>query len=95
MTRRYDWARAGALIHIDTARLARFGRPGHRTRGRVAGSHLNDGMGQVFMHVAVNDNSRYAYVEQHADERAPTCAASLGGPWPTLPRPGWGRPRRS
>ena len=28
------WARAGALIHIDTARLARFWQPGHRTRGR-------------------------------------------------------------
>ena len=27
--------------------------------------------------MAVDDNSRYAYVEQHADERAPTCAAFL------------------
>jgi transposase InsO family protein len=77
LTRRYEWARPGALIHIDTARLARFRTPGHRTRGRVAGSHLNDGVGQVFLHVAVDDHSRYAYVEQHADERAGTCAAFL------------------
>jgi len=76
-SRRYEWARAGALIHIDTARLARFGRPGHRSRGRVEAGHANIGMGQVFVHVAVDDHSRYAYVEQHADERAPTCAAFL------------------
>ena len=35
LTRRYEWSRPGALIHIDTARLARFGSPGHRTRGRA------------------------------------------------------------
>ena len=74
--RRYEWARPGALIHIDTARLARFGRPGHRTRGRGATS-ANEGMGQVFLHVAVDDHSCYAYVEQHPDERAPTCTAFL------------------
>lgn len=78
LARRYEWSRPGALIHIDTARLARFRCPGHRTRGRLAGAHPNDGMGYVFLHVAVDDNSRYAYVEQHPDERAPTCAAFLG-----------------
>jgi transposase InsO family protein len=77
VTRRYEWSRPGALIHIDTARLARFRRPGHRTRGRVAASHLNDGVGHVFVHVAVDDHSRYAYLEQHPDERAETCAAFL------------------
>ena len=39
LTRRYEWSRPGALIHIDTARLARFGSPGHRTRGRGGGRH--------------------------------------------------------
>jgi transposase InsO family protein len=78
LTRRYEWSRPGALIHIDTARLARFGRPGHRTRGRAGVDvHANEGMGTTFVHVAVDDMSRYAYVEQHADERAPTCAAFL------------------
>ena len=76
--RRYEWARAGALIHIDTARLARFAQPGHRTRGRAGVDiHANAGMGTTFVHVAVDDMSRYAYLEQHADERAPTCAAFL------------------
>jgi len=77
LTRRYEWSHPGALIHLDTARLARFGRPGHRTRGRVAAQHANQGMGHVHLHVAVDDHSRYAYVEQHPDERAATCAAFL------------------
>ena len=78
LTRRYEWARPGALIHLDTARLARFGSPGHRTRGRAGVDiHANEGMGSVFVHVAVDDHSRYAYLEQHADERALTCAAFL------------------
>ena len=78
ITRHYEWARAGALIHIDTARLARFRQPGHRTRGRSGVDiHANEGLGSTFVHVAVDDRSRYAYVEQHADERAPTCTAFL------------------
>ncbi len=28
--RRYEWSRPGALLHVDTTRLARFQRPGHR-----------------------------------------------------------------
>jgi transposase InsO family protein len=77
LARRYEWARPGALIHIDTARLARFERPGHRSRGRVAAHHANEGLGYVYLHVAVDDHSRYAYVEQHADERAVTCTGFL------------------
>jgi transposase InsO family protein len=78
LSRRYEWARPGALIHIDTARLARFRFPGHRTRGRGGVDiHANQGLGPVFVHVAVDDHSRYVYLEQHADERALTCAAFL------------------
>lgn len=77
ITKRYEWAEPGALIHIDTATLARFKAPGHRTRGRTAGTHVSEGMGHVVVHVAIDDHSRYAYVEQHADERADTCARFL------------------
>jgi hypothetical protein len=28
--RRYEWSRPGALLHVDTAQLTRFARPGHR-----------------------------------------------------------------
>ena len=68
MARRYEWTRPGALIHIDTARLARFGQPGHRARGRAGVRiHANHGLGSTFVHVAVDDLSRYAYVEQHCN----------------------------
>lgn len=77
ITRRYEWERPGALVHVDTARLARFNVPGHRTRGRVQAGHANEGVGHVYLHVAVDDNSRYAYVEQQPDERTGTCAAFL------------------
>jgi transposase-like protein len=33
-THRYEWSRPGALLHLDTARLAAFRRPGHKVRGR-------------------------------------------------------------
>ena len=33
-TRRYEWAEAGALLHIDAFELPRFDRPGHWAHGR-------------------------------------------------------------
>ena len=33
--------------------------------------------GYDYLHVAVDDRSRFAYVEVHADERGPTCAGLL------------------
>jgi transposase InsO family protein len=79
VTKRYEWAEAGALIHIDTAKLARFDRPGHRTRGRSTETrrHTDRGLGHVVIHVAIDDRSRYAYVEQHSDETGDTCARFL------------------
>ena len=74
--RRYEWSRPGALLHVDTARLARFERPGHKVTGR-AGHHRNRGAGYVYLHACVDDRSRYAYVEQHQDERATTTAAFM------------------
>ncbi len=78
-SRRYEWSRAGALLHIDTARLARFRRPGHRVLGRTTETKRaqRHQLGYVFMHVAVDDHSRYAYVEQHRDETGATAAAFL------------------
>ena len=62
------------------ARLARFDRPGHRVRGRspqVRREQLRSEASYVWLHCVVDDHSRYAYVEQHADERAETAAAVL------------------
>jgi transposase InsO family protein len=73
--RRYEWSRPGALLHLDTAQLPRFSRPGHRTTADRA--RRSRGAGKVFLHGCVDDNSRYAYVEEHPDERAETAAAFL------------------
>ena len=78
--RRYQWSRPGALLHVDTTRLARFEHPGHRVRGRSTESRrqkLGSSTSYVFLHGAVDDHSRYAYVEQHPDERAETVAAFM------------------
>lgn len=73
--RRYEWSRSGALLHVDTAQLPRFQRPGHRmTSDRARRSR---GAGKVFLHACVDDCSRYAYVEQLADERAETAAGFI------------------
>jgi transposase len=64
--RRYNRARPGELVHLDVKKLARFRRIGHRITGdRRQGS---DGAGWEFVHVAVDDASRLAYVEVLADE---------------------------
>jgi len=76
--RRYEWSRPGALLHVDTTRLPRFARPGHRVRGRSTASRSDRrDLGYAFLHGCVDDHSRYAYVEEHADERAATSAAFM------------------
>jgi transposase InsO family protein len=79
-TRRYEWSRPGALIHVDTAQLAAFSSPGHRVTGMSseAKRRQREGrLGYVYLHVAIDDRSRYAYVEQHSDQSAETAAAHL------------------
>jgi transposase InsO family protein len=73
--RRYEWSRPGALLHVDVAQLPRFARPGHRVTADRA--RRSRGAGRVFVHACVDDHSRYAYVEQHDDERAETAAAFI------------------
>jgi transposase InsO family protein len=77
-SRRFEWSEPGALLHIDTARLPRFERPGHRVRGRTTETRRDKrGWGSVFLHAAVDDHTRYAYVEQHPVEDGATSAAFL------------------
>ena len=71
---RYEHAAPGDLIHIDVKKLGRLGEGGGwRFGGRVA-KKRNVGGGFDFVHVAIDDHSRLAYVEVHADERADTVA---------------------
>jgi transposase InsO family protein len=78
--RRYEWPCPGDLLHMDTARYARFERPGHRATGDRSQRSRNwmaDGtrVGYDFAHAIVDDHSRLAYVELLEDERAPTVTA--------------------
>jgi len=65
--RRYNRARAGELVHFDVKKLARFRHIGHRITGDRRGQ--NSKVGWEFVHVAVDDASRLAYVEILPDEK--------------------------
>lgn len=74
--RRYQRERPGELIHLDIKKLGRFGQPGHRVTGtRTTGR--SRGAGWDFVHVAVDDATRLAYVEVLADERKHTTTGFL------------------
>ena len=74
--KRFEWAEPGALLHMDVKRLARFNKPGHWATGRGE-QHNNRGVGWVYLHVVIDDHSRYLYVEQHDRETAETNAQTL------------------
>ena len=76
--KRYEWAEPGALLHMDVKRLARFDRPGHWATGGQRSEQLrNRGMDWAYLHVVIDDHSRYLYVEQHPREDAETNARTL------------------
>ncbi len=65
---RYEHAQAGDLLHIDTKKLGRIERPGHRVTGNRRDSVA--GAGWEFLFVAVDDHARVAFTAIHPDERA-------------------------
>jgi transposase InsO family protein len=78
--RRYEWPCPGDLLHMDSARYARFERPGHRVTGdrsHRTRNWMHDGtrVGYDFAHAIVDDHSRLAYVELLDDEKATTVTA--------------------
>ena len=74
--RRYQRERPGELIHLDIKKLGRFDQPGHRVTGTRVGCR-NRGAGWDFVHVAVDDATRLAYVEVLGDERRDTTTGFL------------------
>jgi transposase InsO family protein len=77
---RYERDRPGELIHIDVKKLGRIARPGHRVLGRQsAGGHHRRRYehGWEFVHIAIDDCTRLAYVEVLTDEKATTAIAFL------------------
>ena len=72
---RYERRHPGELVHVDTKKLGRFRRPGHRMTGD---RHLrNRRAGWEYVHVCVDDHSRLAYVEIRPSEGADDSAAFL------------------
>lgn len=63
---RYEWERPGELVHVDIKRLARFAQAGHRVTGKRTSSA---GAGWEYAHVAVDDCSRFSYVEILPDQK--------------------------
>jgi transposase InsO family protein len=85
---RYERARPGELLHIDVKKLGRIqGGAGKRVRGGTH-SHYNrsftdragkrrNTVGWEYVHVAIDDATRLAYVEVLTDEKATTAIAFL------------------
>ena len=72
---RYERARPGELVHVDTKRLVRIGRVGHRIHGdRRRGVR---GVGWESLHVGVDDATRLAYSEVLAAETGAAAAGFL------------------
>ncbi len=72
---RYEWPRPGDLIHLDIKPLGRFRQIGHRIHGDPRRS--SPGAGWEYVHVAVDDHSRVAYVEVLAAQDGTHCTAFL------------------
>jgi transposase InsO family protein len=72
---RYEWPAAGDLLHVDIKPLGRFRQPGHRVHGDRR--RTSPRAGWEYVHVAVDDCSRLAYVEVLGDQHGVTCADFL------------------
>lgn len=77
---RYERDHPGELVHIDVKKLGRIpDGGGWRMLGRSTETRRakGRGLGYDYLHAAVDDHSRVAYVEVHPDELGETCARFL------------------
>jgi transposase InsO family protein len=85
---RYERQRPGELIHIDVKKLGRIqGGAGKRVRDGLRqhynptfidrDGHRRQSVGWEFVHIAIDDATRLAYVEVLADEKALTAVGFL------------------
>jgi transposase InsO family protein len=72
---RYQRARPGELIHLDSKKLGRIDGVGHRITGDR--TQRRRGIGWDFLHVCVDDASRLASTEILPDERKESAVAFL------------------
>ena len=87
---RYQRDHPGELVHVDVKKQGRIPDGGgwrvhgkgagvsrlHQQRGRAARG-TNYRLGYDYLHIAVDDRSRIAYVEAHRDERKDTAAGFI------------------
>lgn len=75
---RYERDHPGELVHLDVKKLGKVPPGGgHRVLGRAAQVPSHRGLGYDYLHVAIDDRSRLAYVEALADERGDTTAGFI------------------
>jgi len=72
---RYEHAHPGDLLHIDTKKLARIVRVGHRVTGDPRDSV--DGVGWEYLFVAVDDHARIGFTQIKPNERRDGAIAFL------------------
>jgi transposase InsO family protein len=79
--RRYERDAPGDLIHVDVKKLGRIPDGGgwRADPAQSPANHRSSGgnLGFDYVHVAVDDHSRFAYAEVLPDEKGPTCAGFL------------------
>jgi transposase InsO family protein len=73
--RRYERQRPGELLHLDTKKLGRITRIGHRITGDRSGAYGKAGW--EYVHVAIDDHSRLALAGVAANECGDTTTAFL------------------
>ena len=73
--RRYEWPDAGDMLHIDIKPLGRIRGLGHRVTGDR--QTPQPGSGWEYVHVAIDDATRLAYVEVRRSQRRHACTRFL------------------
>jgi transposase InsO family protein len=73
--RRYERDRPGELLHLDTKKLGRITRIGHRITGDHRGPYGKAGW--EYVHVAIDDHSRLALASVVGDEKGATATTFL------------------
>ncbi len=72
---RYERERPGEIVHVDVKKLPRVPRGGgHRVLGRSTETRRKPKAGHDYLHVAVDDHTRVAFVQVHPDELGTTTA---------------------
>lgn len=77
--RRYEKKTPGELVHVDVKKLGRIPKGGGwRAHGRGYNGHYRKPrVGYVYLHAAVDDHTRLAYVEALPDEKAVTATGFM------------------